>query len=656
MVCDYISKKDVHPFQLPDDEEDASFKVKGIHLGTYLFWDDERQTEFVRDTYGWRETEIEQAYKCYKSAECMMPGMHDFTCYLKRGYSRATMQANIDVRNGLLTREEGFELIRKVDPVRPEALDYFLSISGMTEDEFHKVMRSQRLEQLRDVEIPVYPKKRPNREKILPFAVQIIERLKQKGPHPMELDTEVSGEGGEKSIECLPSSFLEISLKQIFEGYASGAIGPVDVAEICISAVNNTEQRVKAWEVFDGDKLLEQAEKSAERIRSGKPLRRLEGIPVGIKDIFNTRDFATQMGSPLWRDFEPGNDARAVFNLREAGAVIPGKTVTAEFAVHTLGKTVNPHDGSRNPGTSSSGSAAAVAMGMVPVAVGTQTAASITRPASFCGVYGCKPSFGLIPRTGILKTTDSLDTVGFFSVFLEDLEGLFEVMTVKGNNYPMSHRALSDGVRQEKPHDRPWRVALVDSPVYGDAAEYALEELSKLVNRLADFKEIEIIETKLPACMNKAHHLHKTIYDKTLSYYFREEFENSSLISPIMNDIIRNGLSIEPEVYRNALKEQTVLISEMDRFMKDYDILVSLATAGEAPLREEVEKPDSGLMWTMTHLPVVCAPVFTSPGGLPFGLQIGAGKYNDLLLFRFCNLLRDLAVLPDKAYPRPPIA
>lgn len=655
MVCDYISKKDVRPFQLPDEEEDASFKVQGIHLGTYIFWDDERQTEFVRDTYGWRETQIEQAYKCYKSAECMMPGMHDFTCYLKRGYARATMQANIDVRNGLLTREEGFDLIRRVDPIRPEALDYFLSITGMTEEEFHGIMKSQRLEQLRDVDIPVYPKEKPNREKIRPFAVQIIERLKSRKPNPMELDMEAFGQSAEKGGLELPDSFLDVSIREILEGYAAGSLDPVKVADICIRAVKQNEHWVKAWEVFDGDALMEQAKKSEKRIKSGRPWRKLEGIPAGIKDIFNTRDFPTQMGSPIWKGFTPGNDARVVFNLREAGALFPGKTVTAEFAVHTLGKTLNPHDGSRNPGTSSSGSAAAVATGMIPVAMGTQTAASIMRPASFCGVYGCKPSFGLIPRTGILKTTDSLDTVGFFSVFYDDLKRLFDVVTVKGENYPMSHAALGDRSRQEKPADRPWRVAFIKPGVYKEAEDYALESLHGWVNRLGGMLGIEIVESALPNCMNEAHRIHRTIYDKTLSYYFKEEYESASLISPVMNGIIRNGFTIEPEVYKEALREQTVLISEMDNFMKDFDVMVSLATAGEAPLREEVEKPDAGLMWTLTHLPVICAPVFTSPRGLPFGLQIAARKYNDLLLFRFLNELRSLEMIPQKSNPQPPM-
>jgi N-acetyl sugar amidotransferase len=175
MECEYLTAKDLYPFNLPTPDEYKNAEVFGIHLGDYIFWDDERQTEFVRDTYGWRETELEGTYKGYKSAECIMPGMHDFTCYLKRGFGRATWHACLDVRNGLLTREEGFRLINEYDPVRPEALDYFLKITEMTEDEFYEVMKRHRLPQLKNADFRIKPKKRSNREKILPFPQQIIE-------------------------------------------------------------------------------------------------------------------------------------------------------------------------------------------------------------------------------------------------------------------------------------------------------------------------------------------------------------------------------------------------------------------------------------------------------------------------------------------------
>ncbi|RJQ72194.1 MAG: N-acetyl sugar amidotransferase [Desulfobacteraceae bacterium] len=174
MVGEGLTERDLLPFVVPSAEECEAIGLRGIHLGDYIFWDDERQTEFVRDVYGWKETEVEGTYKRYKSVECIMPGMHDFTCYLKRGYGRATFQACIDVRNGLLTREEAFALVAENDPVRPEALDYFLEITGMSEAEFYEVMRQHRISKLRDIAVPVKPKDHPNEENILPFVEQLL--------------------------------------------------------------------------------------------------------------------------------------------------------------------------------------------------------------------------------------------------------------------------------------------------------------------------------------------------------------------------------------------------------------------------------------------------------------------------------------------------
>lgn len=183
MICDYLTQKELYPFEVPSIEECEQKGVFGIHLGDYMFWDEERQTEFVRDEYGWRETEMEGAFKGYKSAECIMAGMHDFTCYLKRGYGRGTFQACVDIRKGLLTREEGLELAKEFDPVRPEALDYYLKITGMTEEEFYKIMKEKRIKTISDVELEIKEKKRKNRERILPFSEQIIEKcLNKKDP------------------------------------------------------------------------------------------------------------------------------------------------------------------------------------------------------------------------------------------------------------------------------------------------------------------------------------------------------------------------------------------------------------------------------------------------------------------------------------------
>jgi Asp-tRNA(Asn)/Glu-tRNA(Gln) amidotransferase A subunit family amidase len=447
------------------------------------------------------------------------------------------------------------------------------------------------------------------------------------------------------------SSFSALDIGGILEAYRSGDLTPLDVAEWCMSAWREQEPLYHAWECFDETQLMRAARESTERLRAGHSLRKLEGIPVGVKDIFNTEDFPTQMGSPLWRGFTPGNDARAVFNLRRAGAVIPGKTVSAEFAVHSLGKTLNPHFSEVTPGTSSSGSAVAVAAGMVPVALGTQTAGSIVRPASFCGVWGCKPSFGLVPRTGMLKTTDSLDTVGFFVSHAADLGTVLHALRVHGRNFPISHAAMTDVARQLPPQGRPWRVALVKSHIWEHVPDYANDALDQWCRRLASGGRFEVIEGEMPPQMERAHVVHETIYNRALAYYFQEEFKRSELISPVMNRLIVAGQQIDNAQYEAALEEQVQLARLMDAFFGSCDILVTLSTAGQAPPRAQEELPDSALMWTLTHLAVVSAPAFVSPQRLPFGLQLAARRYNDPLLFSFIDELVALDLLPARTHP-----
>ena len=188
MIDENLAAKDLKPFELPSSQEIKKTGVWGIHLGDFIFWDEEKQTEFVRDTYGWRETEMEGAYKGYKSAECIMSGVHDFTCYLKRGFGRATWQASVDVRNGLLTREEGFELIKKYDREKPGALDYYLKITGMNEREFLEIIKNQRHPHLQNKKIPVIEKTSQNAEKTVPFVQQIIQKhLKKPDPRIKKL-------------------------------------------------------------------------------------------------------------------------------------------------------------------------------------------------------------------------------------------------------------------------------------------------------------------------------------------------------------------------------------------------------------------------------------------------------------------------------------
>jgi Asp-tRNA(Asn)/Glu-tRNA(Gln) amidotransferase A subunit family amidase len=446
--------------------------------------------------------------------------------------------------------------------------------------------------------------------------------------------------------------FSELSILDIHSKLLRDELDPYDVVNETIFKYEKYDSLYRSWVSFDKQALLDGASKVKSLINNSQDLRPLECMPVGVKDIINTIDFPTQMGSSIWKNFTPGNDARIIYNIKNKGALVAGKTVTAEFAVHALNETLNPHNIEMTPGTSSSGSAVAVALGMVPFSIGTQTAGSIIRPASFCGVYGVKPSFGLIPRTGMLKTTDSLDTVGFFVSNVKNIKPVFDALRVHGPNYPFSNAALKDPQRQKKINNKLWKIAVVKTNTWSFAEDYAKNSLHLFVEELSSSGNFQIEYADLPLGLDESHDIHKIIYDKTLSYYFKDEFNNKDLLSHEMMSLIESGFSISVEGYYNALAKQDVLIKKMDDFFIQYDIVIALSTAGQAPMRNVTESPDPALIWTLCHLPVLNVPMFISPDKMPFGIQVAARKYNDLLLFDFIDNLYALGVIPKSSNPK----
>src|SRR5262245_24672672 len=209
-------------------------------------------------------------------------------------------------------------------------------------------------------------------------------------------------------------NLCSLSLAAAAADIRDGRITSAELVGDCLERIKAVDGQIEAWAFLDPDHALRQAKAADEHRRHGKALGPLHGVPIGIKDIFDTGDMPTELGSPLWAGRTPRRDATAVARLRSAGAVIMGKTVTTEYAYYTPGKTRNPHDPKRTPGGSSSGSAAAVAASMVPGAIGSQTNGSVIRPAAFCGVVGFKPTHGLIPRSGALMLSRTLDHVGLF--------------------------------------------------------------------------------------------------------------------------------------------------------------------------------------------------------------------------------------------------
>ena len=372
----------------------------------------------------------------------------------------------------------------------------------------------------------------------------------------------------------------------------------------------------------------------------------LNGIPFGIKDIFNTRTLPTEMGSKIWKNFIAGNNARCIDHLTTSGALAFGKTVTAEFAVHALNETLNPYNIDRTPGTSSSGSAVAVALGIVPFAIGSQTAASIIRPASFCGVWGMKPSFGLIPRTGVLKTTDSLDTVGFFSFFGSDLKRILSVMRVKGPDYPYVYKSVDSRGPKPKSANNPWRVGIFRSQFWHHADEEVRDALSTLANTLANDVNIDVVEvSESPG--DHIHNNHSIIYDKSLAYYFEQEAMLADQVSKLMLDAIHRGSKVSPIDYKLALKQQAHDQQFVESLYCDYDVLLTLSTATTAPKRNIPEQPDPSLIWTYLGMPAINIPFSLSSAGLPVGLQIVSKRYDDYLLLQFLEYIQSRSIVDD---------
>ena len=264
----------------------------------------------------------------------------------------------------------------------------------------------------------------------------------------------------------------EFSAVELIKLINTKKITVTELIESTINKIQKINPQTNAFVHLNFLQMRETAKNLDKKLDNNESIGALYGIPIGVKDIFNTKEYPTEMGSSLWKGFTSGNDARVVHYLRMNNGIIAGKTETAEFAVDALGKSLNPHDVTRTPGTSSSGSAIAVATGMIPIALGTQTGASIIRPASFCGIYGFKPSFGLIPRTGMLKTADTLDQIGFFARTPQDLELFFNIIHVKGKNYPISNNALNNESRQII-KNRPWKIKFVKSHTWDKAEDYA---------------------------------------------------------------------------------------------------------------------------------------------------------------------------------------
>jgi len=358
------------------------------------------------------------------------------------------------------------------------------------------------------------------------------------------------------------------------------------------------------------------------------------GIPFGVKDVFNTKFLKTEFGSILFKNFLPGNNARLVDMIEEKQGIIFCKTTTAEFAVHYFPekKTLNPFNSEHITGTSSAGSAVAVACGALPISLATQTAGSIVRPASFCGVIGFKPSFGALDRTGVLKTTDTLDTVGLFSSDISILKKVFANLIQYSSQYPYSKNFYQKKIK------RKIKIGIISNNFY----HYS--NYDDIVKRDFDYfcihylKKFNVNSNLQVNFINKVHKNHDNIYCKSLAYYFSSIKKRTNKISDIMSSMIERGNKINKNNYLESLLAQEQLTKKFELLMNDYDFLITPSTASVAPKIGNKEKIDTSLIWTFFGAPAISLPIFyDKEKKLPFGLQVITSRYKDFLLLSFCE-------------------
>ncbi|NQV45073.1 MAG: amidase [Rhodospirillales bacterium] len=438
-------------------------------------------------------------------------------------------------------------------------------------------------------------------------------------------------------------SLNELSAVQACDQIRKGEITSEELVKSCLDRIEQIDGDVGAWAYLNPDHAIEQARRLDIVRKAGEPMGPLHGVPVGIKDIIDTAHVPTELGTPIHAGRVPFTDAWVVSRLRQAGAVIMGKTVTTELATYAPGKTKNPHDPNRTPGGSSSGSAAAVASFMVPLALGSQTNGSLIRPASFCGVYGFKPSFGMIPRTGVLKQSPPLDQLGGVARSIDDIALLTETLAGYDAADPATTLRATpplSSVAAEAP-PLPPKIGFVKTPVWDradEACQAAHEELCEAMG-----ETIEEIELS-PSFEHVLDH-HKIIMEADLAYSYAREYETAKdLLSDSLRAQIERGLGYSAVAYHQAVEQQATMDSILDELFHTYDALITPSVPGEAPVGlNDTGDPAFCTIWTFCGVPALNIPLFEGENGMPLGTQLVGAKNDDGRLLRTANwLLREL--------------
>lgn len=422
----------------------------------------------------------------------------------------------------------------------------------------------------------------------------------------------------------MTSELHRLSLVEAAKGIASGTFTSLDLVTACLERIHAREEQVGAWAWLDPDQALAQARACDERPATTP----LHGVPIGIKDIIDTADMPTCYGSQIYNGHYPDKDAECIRLLRQAGAVIMGKTVTTEFAFYAPGKTANPHNLEHTPGGSSSGSAAAVADFHVPVALGTQTSGSIIRPASFNGVFGCKPTYNSYSLDGIHPLAPELDTLGAFSRSPADLALLHGVLSEQETGAPDARR--------------PDTVAVVRTPAWEDADAETQESVLDFAGRLRQ-SGIDIIEPDEKLLNGLMEVQQAYLARGAASSLGHITDQHPDEVRPQTLDLVVEGRRVGAS-FNAGLKDA---LARGGRFLSGVfsraDLVITPGAPGEAPAGlHNTGNPMFNRIWTFLQTPCMNLPLMRGRRGLPIGIQLVCNRQEDKRLFAYSAYLQNL--------------
>lgn len=433
------------------------------------------------------------------------------------------------------------------------------------------------------------------------------------------------------------SNFFSLPVHELIKQVKDAKLTSVEICQSYIERINKFEKDIKAWAHFDKKLLLEKAEEADNYRKSGKPTGSLHGIPVALKDIIGTYDMPTECGTVLRKGKTQSQNAEIVDLLKSAGAIIMGKTATSELAFLGPPATRNPHDYTRTPGGSSSGSAAVIAAHMAPLSIGSQTGGSVIRPASYCGVVGYKPSYGLISRNGVLRTSYSLDHIGVFGKTVEDVALLAKVLIKKDSHDSASvHYSTEDMLEicKKGPLFEP-KFIFYKTDSWKKIDKKSRESFEFFIKKFK--KNIKVFDT--PSYFKDIHKYHQIIHETDLANNFQDYYKKSkNKLSKEMQAAISRGMKYSAKEYAEAIDFMKRSYESYNEVFEDYHGVLSPCSTGVADKGlKSTGSADFNKVWSYLHTPAISLPLLQGENNLPLGVQLIGEKYDDL---RFLGVAR----------------